>query len=81
MGNRERGKIKRVLGVSWAGGEGWGVELAVRRRNPLVRGRESEGSGITGGMLVSWRLRRWSWGGSGNVPGGDHGGRARERKK
>ena len=45
-----------------------------------MRGRKSEGSGIAGGMLASWGLKHWSWGGSGNVPGGDHGGRAREGK-
>ena len=46
--------------MSWAGGEGWRVELAVRRRNPLVRGRESEGSGIAGGR--SWLAGDWSTG-------------------
>ena len=46
--------------MSWAGGEGWGVELAVRRRNPQVRGRESKGSGIAGGM--SWLAGGWSTG-------------------
>ena len=61
--------------MNWAGGEGWGAELVVRRRNPQVQRRESEGSGIVGGMLASWGLKHWSWGGSGNVPGGDHGGK------
>ena len=50
MGNGEKIKIKRVLGLSCAGGEGWGVELEVRRRNPEVRRQESEGSGIAGGI-------------------------------
>ena len=30
--------------------------------------------------LGSWRLEHWSWGELENVPGGEHGGRTRERK-
>ena len=83
-GTGEKIKIKRVLGVSCAGGEGWGVELEARRGNPGVRRRKSEGSGIAGGR--SWVAGDWSTGAgedlgmSGNVSGGDHGGRAKERK-
>ena len=60
------------------GGElGWRRTLESRaggsREESLVWRQESEGSGIAGGMLVRWRLRHWSWGGSEKVPGGDRG--------
>ena len=46
--------------MSCAGGEGWGVELEVRRGNPEVRRQKSEGSGIAGGMR--WLAGDWSTG-------------------
>ena len=66
--------------MSWAGGEGWGVAGSAQEEST------GAGTGIRGlrnrgrNELASWGLEHWSWQGSGNVPGGDHGGRARERK-